>query len=161
MTTNLIVAVGSNVTVNIILSLPFITQTKMIIEPSNQVAQLWTFDTPPFPIDFWCAMCTIPVVNEARATANTTKYINIVRETKGIEEHIAKKKASSLFADAKQKTNSILSPAMQAKAVKFADTSINGQPSTVSIGSLLDPFYCKNGKVYADAINLNNVPTLE
>jgi hypothetical protein len=47
MPTNLVVAAGRNVPVNIILGLPFITQT----------TELQTFDNPPFPIDFRHAMC--------------------------------------------------------------------------------------------------------
>jgi hypothetical protein len=40
MPANLVVAAVSNVTVNIILGLSFITQTKMIIDMSDQVAEL-------------------------------------------------------------------------------------------------------------------------
>jgi hypothetical protein len=125
--TNLIIAAGSNVTVNIILRLPFITQTKMIIDTSDQVAEFWVFNTPPFPIDFQRAMCVIPVVEEARAAANAAKYVDFVRKVKGIKEHISRKKGTSLLADAKQKANSILFLAKQAKAVKFTNTSIDGQ----------------------------------
>jgi hypothetical protein len=56
--THLSVACGPNVTVNTILGLPFIQQTCMIIDASDQV----TDDTPPFTIDFRHAMCTVPNV---------------------------------------------------------------------------------------------------
>ena len=47
-----LVAVGPNVILNRILGLPFIQQTKMIIDAADQVAELRFLDTPPFPIDF-------------------------------------------------------------------------------------------------------------
>jgi hypothetical protein len=62
--TSLVIAAGPGVTVNMILGLPFITQIKMVIDTSNQVAELHAFDTPPFPIDFRCAMCAIPVIDD-------------------------------------------------------------------------------------------------
>ena len=46
--THLSVACGPNVTVNTILGLPFIQQTRMIIDASDQVADLRALDTPPF-----------------------------------------------------------------------------------------------------------------
>jgi hypothetical protein len=49
--TSLVVVAGGDVTVNIILGLPLITQTKMIIDTSDQVAEMRAFDAPPFPID--------------------------------------------------------------------------------------------------------------
>jgi len=45
--THLSVACGPNVTVNTILGLPFIQQTRMIIDASDQVADLGALDTPP------------------------------------------------------------------------------------------------------------------
>jgi hypothetical protein len=80
MPTNLAVAAGSNVTVNIILGLPFITQIRMNIDTSDQVADLQVFDNPPFPIDIRRAMCAIPVINKARAAANAVQHVNIVKE---------------------------------------------------------------------------------
>jgi hypothetical protein len=56
--TSLVVAAGPAITVEVILGLPFITQTKMVVNTSNQVAKLRAFHTPPFSIDFCCAMCT-------------------------------------------------------------------------------------------------------
>jgi hypothetical protein len=47
--TSLFMVAGGDVTVNIILGLPFITQTKMIIDTSDQVAKMRAFNAPPFP----------------------------------------------------------------------------------------------------------------
>jgi hypothetical protein len=67
--TSLVVATGPDVTVNAILGLPLITQTKMVINTADQVAEMRAFDTPPFPIDLRRAMCAIPVIGEAAASA--------------------------------------------------------------------------------------------
>jgi hypothetical protein len=61
---NLVITAGSSVMVDIILGLPFITQTRVIIDTSDQVAELQAFDTPPFPINFRRAMCAILVVDK-------------------------------------------------------------------------------------------------
>jgi hypothetical protein len=98
--TNLVVTTGSNVMVNIILGLPFITQTRMIIDTSDQVAELQAFDTPPSPTDFCRAMCTIPVINKARAAANAVQHANIVREVESLEAYIATKKGNAYLHQA-------------------------------------------------------------
>jgi hypothetical protein len=46
--TSFLVATGCDVTVNAILGLPFIQQTKMIIDTVDQVAKLCALDAPPF-----------------------------------------------------------------------------------------------------------------
>ncbi len=94
--TSLVVAAGPNVTVNVILGLPFITQTKMVIDTSDQVAELRVFNTPPFPINFCCMMCTIPVIEDTATIANAALHANIVKEIKNIKEHIYKKMMHSL-----------------------------------------------------------------
>ncbi len=78
--TSLVMATGPNVMVNAILGLPFITQTKMVIDTADQVAEMRAFDTPPFPIDFRRAMCAILVINEAAASANAALHADVVAE---------------------------------------------------------------------------------
>jgi hypothetical protein len=51
--TALSIATRPNVTINTILGLPFIHQTKMIINAFDQVADLRALDTPPFDINSW------------------------------------------------------------------------------------------------------------
>jgi hypothetical protein len=50
--TTFMVAVGPNNTVNTILGLLFIKQTKMIVDAADQVAELRALDVLPFPISF-------------------------------------------------------------------------------------------------------------
>jgi hypothetical protein len=61
-TTIFMVAVGPNVMVNTILGLPFIKQTKMIVNAADQVAELRALDALPFPIDFRHVQCHIPTI---------------------------------------------------------------------------------------------------
>jgi hypothetical protein len=110
--TSLIVATGCDVTVNIILGLPFITQTRMVIDTLDQVAECPAFDTPPFPIDFRRAMCAVPAVN--------AHYQEIIKEIENIERVFVAKTAA--FHARKQPVflpPSILLPAKWAKSVEF------------------------------------------
>ena len=49
--TTIIIACGPQVTVNVILGIPFIESTKMIIDMNDKVADLQALDAPPFRID--------------------------------------------------------------------------------------------------------------
>ncbi len=84
--TTLTIATGPDVTVNTILGLPFIQQTKMIIDTSDQVADLWALDHPPFDINFCHAMCTVPDIDKMPGVPSTTStnYANIIREITAI-----------------------------------------------------------------------------
>ena len=143
--TSLVVATGPDVTVNAILGLPFITQTKMVIDTADQVAELRAFDTPPFPIDFRRAMCAIPVIDEAAAAAaaaNAALHADVVAEIEAIEAHIYKKCA---FVSREKEPGDIPgSILMSPKRVHVADVSDNsttdGTASVATIGSVIDPF---------------------
>jgi hypothetical protein len=151
--TSLVMREGGDVTVNIILGLPFITQTKMIIDTSDQVAKMHAFNAAPFQMDFRRAMCAIPVVNEAQAAANVANHANIVTKVKAIEVFMTIKKAKANQKQVQDTATSMLLPAKRAKAVNFANTS-----STILIGST-DPMPYKDGKLYADAIHIDDLPT--
>ncbi len=92
--TSLVVTTGCDVTVNIILGLPFITQTKMVINTANQVAEMRALDSPTFAINFHCAMCAIPAINDKIAASNATKFVDIAKEVEGIEAFFATKTAA-------------------------------------------------------------------
>jgi hypothetical protein len=128
--------------VNAILGLPFITQTKMVIDTADQVAKMRAFDTPPFPIDFRRAMCAIPVIDEAAAVANAALHADIVAEIEAIEAHIYKK--SAFFPRRKKPGNipgSILMSPKRARVVDISDDlTIDGTVSIATIGSVIDPF---------------------
>jgi hypothetical protein len=158
--TSLIVATGCDVTVNIILGLPFITQTRMVIDTSDQVAECRAFEAPPFPIDFRRAMCAVPAVNEEVAASNAAYYQDIIKEVENIERVFAAKTAA--FHARKQPAflpPSILLPAKKrAKSVKFDfDTAMDSSTSTASVGlAIADPKY----DLYADdiVIQCDDVP---
>ncbi len=72
------VAVGPNVTVNTILGLPFIKQTKMIVDAADKVAELHALDALPFPIQFRRAQCQVPTIDETKVHMNMTQYTDII-----------------------------------------------------------------------------------
>ncbi len=139
---NLVMATGPNVMVNAILGLPFITQTKMVIDTADQVAEMRAFDTPPFPIDFRRAMCAILVINEAAASANAALHADVVADFKAIKAHVYKKSA---FLSRKKEPGdipgSILMSPKQARVVDVCDNStVDGVASVATIGSVFNPF---------------------
>ncbi len=85
-TTTFMVAVGPNVTVNTILDLPFIKQTKMIVNAADQVAELSALDALPFPINFRCTQCHVPTINKTKVHVNVAQYTNVIQEIHNIEK---------------------------------------------------------------------------
>jgi hypothetical protein len=85
-TTTFMVAVGLNVMVNTILGLPFIKQTKMIVDMVDQVAELRALDALPFPIDFRRVQCHVPTINETKVHVNVAQYADIIQEIDNIEK---------------------------------------------------------------------------
>jgi hypothetical protein len=83
--TTFLIAVGPNVTVNTILGLPFIQQTKMIIDAVDQVAELCSLDAPPFPIDFCRAQCSVPNIGTPKDLVNASHFTDIIQEITNIE----------------------------------------------------------------------------
>jgi hypothetical protein len=81
----LLVATGPHVTVNAILGLPFIQQTRMIIDAADQVAELRSLDAPPFPIDFRRAQCGVPTISAPKDPVNESHFTDIIREITNIE----------------------------------------------------------------------------
>ncbi len=119
--TNLVIATGCDMTMNIILGLPFITQTKMFINTSDCMAELCAFDMPPFPLNFRCAMCTIPVIDKKKAAVNATLHANIVKEIDCIVAHISTKMTATYLQKAQNTLQSILIPAKRAQSFDFCD----------------------------------------
>ncbi len=130
-----------------LLGLPFIQQTRMIIDASDQVAELRALDTAPFPIDYRRAMCTVPAV-EPKANPIAI-HADVIKEIERIEQ----------FYSADQHTApsppSIMQPAKRAREV-----ASNTHPSpaavgkAVSFGSAIKPSY----SVEADPDRLYDVP---
>jgi hypothetical protein len=129
--------------VNAILGLPFITQTKMIIDTSDQVAEMRAFDTPPFPTNFHCAMCAVPVIDNASAATNAALHSNILREIESIKEHI-KKRSTALLTQEKSSGNlpvSILLQPKQSQVIDFSNSTSKSNTNIASIGLAIDPFH--------------------
>jgi hypothetical protein len=137
--TNLVVAAGHDVSVNVILGLPFIMQTKMIIDTFDHVAELRAFDMP---------MCTIPVIDEKKAIANAVLHANIIKEIDSIVAHVGIKTTATNL-------QSILMPTKGARSVKFHDISSNSNASKASIGSAIDHSNLI-ADTYADTLNLDD-----
>jgi hypothetical protein len=135
--TLLLIATGPNVTVNTILGLPFIQQTKMTINASDQVADLWALGTPPFPIGFRRAMCTVPAMPPDVAPGPTSSNCALViKEIDRLEAFFAGKAAPT-------KPEGILLPSKRLRKVQFEDDPVSptANPSDsstiISIGSEL------------------------
>jgi hypothetical protein len=134
--TTLSVSTGPDITVNTILGLPFIQQTCMVINASDQVADLCTLNIPPFSIDFRQAMCTVPVVDSAPNNQCTSvQYANIITEVDNIV---------ALHSTKSQPTSILLSE-KRFHCVDFNNTSvapaIGDKLSTATIGSAIKPKY--------------------
>ncbi len=101
--TSLLLATGPNVTVNKILGLPFIQQTRMIINASDQVAELRALDTAPFPINYRQAMCTVPAVepkaNPIASHADVIKEIKRIKQFYAADQHAAPSPPSIMQPD--------------------------------------------------------------
>jgi hypothetical protein len=144
--------------VNIILGLPSVTQTKMVIDTANQVAEMRALDLPPFAIDFRGAMCAVPAVNDEIAASNAAKFANIVKEVEGIEAFFAAKTVAHYACKSPAfLPPSIIMPAKRAKSsAKFNIISSNSNPSTVSVGSTID--HSTDIEADADLYSFSNLP---
>jgi hypothetical protein len=90
-TTSIIIATGSQVSVNAIIGLPFIKATGMIIDTVDNIVEVKHLVCEPFPIDFCRATKYVPAISDDRAAicyiefeevqsiiTKTNKYIAIV-----------------------------------------------------------------------------------
>ncbi len=87
------------------------------------------------------------------------QHIDIVREVEALEANIVKKKGTAYLHQAQDPMNSVLLLAKWAKSVEFLDASSCSNPSMVTIGSLIDQFSYNNGGIYANAIDIDDLPT--
>jgi hypothetical protein len=156
--TNLVVATGHDVTVNNILGLLFIMQTKMIINTYNGVAELRAFDSPSFPLNFHCAMGVIPVIDKKYAAANAALHAGIVKEINSIVAHVSTKTTATYLQKAQDTLQSILMPAKRSQSVYFHDIISISNASKASIGSSIDHSNLITD-VYADTLDLDDYRT--
>ena len=134
--TTLLVACGPNVTVNTILGLPFIQGTRMVLDASDQVAELRALDTPPFALDFRRAMCTVPPVSGTTDEGIAARYASIINEVTRIE--VMYSGTTDVEPDVPQQPASILRPPKCSKSVAF-NSAFADDGSIISIGCDIDP----------------------
>ncbi len=133
--TTLSVATRPNVTVNTILGLLFIQQTKMIIDAFDQVADLHALNAPPLDINFQHAMCIVPAIEGRPNISNTlAQYANIIWEVNSIVAFYANKSqpASILLSDKRSHRVDF--------NCSIAAPPINDESFTVTIGSSKEDF---------------------
>jgi hypothetical protein len=132
--TSLLVACGPNVTVNTILGLPFIQATRMVLDASDQMAELRALDMPPFALNFRRAMCTVPPISSPLDEGTSAHYSNIIKEVGRIK---AMHSGSTGEPD-EPKPASILRSPKRSKSVEF-NSDVSNDGSIVSIGSAIEP----------------------
>jgi hypothetical protein len=64
----LMVATGTNVSVNTIIGLPFMKAIEMILDLIDKVVDCKYFECPPFPVDFCRTSNHVPVMDEPSST---------------------------------------------------------------------------------------------
>jgi hypothetical protein len=96
--TSILIATGPHVTVNTIVGLPFILATRMIINLSDNVADMRVLNASPFLLEYRRAAVHVPIVDEAGAapTHLSTTHQDLIEEIKAVEQQFA---ASSFVAD--------------------------------------------------------------
>jgi hypothetical protein len=57
----------------------------MIIDMSDQIAELRSLDAPPFPINFRRAQCGVPTISTPKDPVNASHFTDIIREITNIE----------------------------------------------------------------------------
>lgn len=124
-----------NVTVNTILSLPFIQGTRMILDASDQVAELRALDTPPFALNFCRAMCTIPPVSGLTDECIVARYASIINMVDRIE---AMYSSTTNVGPSTPQPASIFCSPKHSNGVAF-DSAFADDGSIISIGSAIDP----------------------
>ncbi len=127
----------------------------MVIDTSNHIAEVRAFDTPPFPLDFRCTMCTIPFIDKKKAAANAALYANIVKEINSIGTHVSTKTTATYLQKSHNTLQSFLMLAKRAPLVNFHNISSNSNASKASIGSSIDHSNLITD-AYADMLNLND-----
>jgi hypothetical protein len=85
--TSILIATGPHVSVNAILGLPFIQATKMIIDASDHVVDMWALDNPPFPLEYRRAAVHVPILEENSAAHVNMSYAHttLIKEIKNLE----------------------------------------------------------------------------
>ncbi len=121
----------------------------MVLDASDQVAELRALDTPPFALDFRRAMCTVPPVSGPTDEGIAARYASIINEVNRIEAMYSG--TTDVEPDAPQQV-SILRPPKRSNSVAFNSTFAD-DGSIISIGCAIDPKIDKD----TDVLSLNDV----
>jgi hypothetical protein len=86
--TSILIATGPYITVNTIVGLPFIQATHMIIDLSDNVADMHALDASPFPLEYRPAAVHVPIVDEAGAapTHLSTAHQDLIKVIDALEQ---------------------------------------------------------------------------
>ncbi len=106
----------------------------MVLDASNQVAELRALDTPPFALDFRRAMCTLPPVSSLPDDGTARRYADIIKEVNRIEAMYT----DTTDAPDKPKPASILRSPKCSKGINF-NSAISNDGSVVLIESTIKP----------------------
>ena len=108
-TTSILIAIGPHVTVNTIVSLPFIQATHAVIDLTNNVAELCALDAPPFPLEYHCATVHVPIVDEANEhpVHMADAYSNLIAEINSLERHFTSANLVQVGSDGVDGTRSV------------------------------------------------------
>ena len=89
--TSILIVTGPHVTVNTIIGLPSIQATCMIINLSDNVADMRALLTSPFPFEYHRAMVHVSIVDEDNAARIhlSTAHQDIIKQIEALEQHFA------------------------------------------------------------------------
>jgi hypothetical protein len=153
--TSILIATGPHVTVNTIVGLPFIQATRMIINLSDNVADMHALDASPFPLEYRRATVHVPIVDKANTACIhlSTAYLNMIMEIKALERHLS---AASYVADV---TNDNAN-----RRVSFGSRAV-GQPMSCRTGNLIsalcqDSLLSKHGLFDSPMDNYSDLQSL-
>jgi hypothetical protein len=88
--TSILIATGPHVPVNMIVGLLFIQATRAVIDLSDNVAELRTLDTPPFPLEYRRAMVHVPAAIEEgneQPVHMTNAHLDLINKIDALEHY--------------------------------------------------------------------------
>jgi hypothetical protein len=126
---SILIATGPQVTVSTIVGLPFIQATRMIIDLSDNVADMRALDASPFPLEYHCATVHVPIVDKADAACIhlSTAHLDMIKEIKALERH---------FSDASSRYVANVTSNNANRHVSFGSRAV-GQPMLCTAGNLI------------------------
>jgi hypothetical protein len=133
-TSSLLVATGSNVSVNTILGCPFMEATGMILDLVDRVVDCKYLDCPPFPVDFCQTSNHVPVLDEPSNTPanHALSHLQIIKEVENIKQYY---NAKVLTAGS---TLTPKAPAAHFGSKSFVRTEVDTDRSSTTLHSTVD-----------------------